>query len=143
MKYVIGIDPDSAGVPIAVYENGNLIKLEITDLIDLYQMTCTHIYLGHEVELHIENVCSLNAVHAQKRRGNGTNMAIARRIGMCQQAQIEVTRMAEKAGAKVVNHKPSKAWKKDKEQFQKITGWEGRSNEDTRSAAYFGWLGCR
>ena len=30
-----------------------------------------------------------------------------------------------------------------KKQFEKVTGWTGRSNEDTRSAAYFGWLGCR
>ena len=27
-----------------------------------------------------------------------------------------------------------------KSKFEKITGWTGRSNEDTRSAAFFGFL---
>ena len=38
-------------------------------------------------------------------------------------------------------HKPQKGnWAKDKARFEKVTGWKGRSNEDTRSAAYFGFL---
>jgi len=42
----------------------------------------------------------------------------------------------------MVRHRVSKMWKKDKKQFELVTKWTGRSNEDTRSAAYFGWLGC-
>ena len=31
--------------------------------------------------------------------------------------------------------------KHGKIEFESVTGWTGRSNEDTRSAAYFGMLG--
>lgn len=146
MKYVIGIDPDSAGVPCSVYENGRLIKLETLSLIDLYQKVSTLLYLKHAVEFHIENVkgnrCSSfnwkptdnKKVRAKKSEG----------VGMCKQAQTEVEKVAKALGVKVVHHKVSKIWKcakTGKPQFEKVTGWEGRSNEDTRSAAYFGWLG--
>jgi hypothetical protein len=42
-----------------------------------------------------------------------------------------------------VRHKVSKKWKDaaGKKEFERVTGWKGRSNEDTRSAAYFGYLG--
>jgi hypothetical protein len=70
-------------------------------------------------------------------------LKMAQSIGMCKQSQIELERLFESKGVKVVKHKISKMWKKDKAQFEKVTGWTGRSNEDTRSAAYFGFLGLK
>ena len=63
-------------------------------------------------------------------------------IGLCKQSQVELERMLSHYGIKIVKHKISKTWKKEKAQFQAVTGWKGQSNEDTRSAAYFGWLGA-
>ena len=60
---------------------------------------------------------------------------------MVQQSQSELEGLFLYWDIKVVKHKISKMWKKDKNQFEKVTGWTDRSNEDTRSAAYFGFLG--
>ena len=70
-------------------------------------------------------------------------MSIARRLGMVQQSQSELERMLIRFNIVPTKHKISKMWKKDKAQFEKVTGWTGRSNEDTRSAAYFGFLGIK
>ena len=67
----------------------------------------------------------------------------AQRVGWWKPAEYVVVRVFEHYGIKVVKHKISKMWKDQpgKKQFENVTGWSGRSNEDTRSAAYFGWLG--
>ena len=42
-------------------------------------------------------------------------------------------------------HKISKEWKEGAgiEKFKQVTKWTARSNKDTRSAAWFGWLECK
>ena len=66
-------------------------------------------------------------------------------LGKCAQSEIELRRVLEVMGFKYVMHKRNSVWKKskNKKQFELVTGWTGRSNEDTRSAAYFGWLGLK
>lgn len=141
-KITIGIDPDSKAHGVAVYIDGKLIALSSMELFSLYECIEQDYQCLGDVEIHIENVCGNNSVFRQVGNKN-VQQSMGRRLGMCQQSQIEVERMAEVIEVKVVKHKISKMWKKDKAQFEKVTGWGGRSNEDTRSAAYFGWLGTR
>lgn len=140
-EYVIGIDPDSKAHGVAVYEGGNLKELHNMTLFEFYD----HFLYASIDKVHIENVCGNNAVFAERRgRANFNTIAkMSNGVGRCQQSQIEIERLLERWGVDVVRHKVSKAWKKDKKQFELATGWTGRSNEDTRSAAYFGFLGCR
>lgn len=146
-KIIIGIDPDSKAHGVAIYIDGKLNKLHSLPLVKL--MDCMvevgeKYDINEDMEVHIENVCAMNAVFKQRQKGRGgVDMAMARRLGMCQQSQVELERVFERMKVKVVKHKISKMWKKDKAQFEKVTGWTGRSNEDTRSAAYFGWLGVK
>ncbi|GAL18549.1 hypothetical protein JCM19235_1972 [Vibrio maritimus] len=144
-KYVIGVDPDSAGVPMARYLNGKLMNLATVPLIDFYKLLLEIQEAGDHVEIHIENVCASNAVFSDKETDNKRKRsAIGVSIGRCQQAQIEVERMAEGIGVPVYRHKQSSAWKDGRGAtalFKAATGWTGRSNPDTRSAAYFGKLG--
>lgn len=139
---VIGIDPDSKAHGVATFENKVLTKLESINLpilMNYFQMLQG---LMVHIQVNIENVCGMNAVFRQRQSKNAAvSMKMANSVGRCQQSQIEVERMAEHFGFEIVRHKISKTWKKDKAQFEKVTGWKGRSNEDTRSAAYFGWLG--
>lgn len=66
---------------------------------------------------------------------------VAMHIGRCQQVQIEIMQWLDALGVPYKLHKPQKGnWAKDKAMFERVTGWKGRSNEDTRSAAYFGFL---
>lgn len=146
-KYVIGCDPDSEKHGIATYENGELTRLDSMTLMQLmtYLSNLNEMCkFGEWIEFHIEDVCARNAAFAKKGiKNQKASTAVSRSVGKCQQAQIEVERMLDHIGIEYTKHKISKSWKDSagKKQFQKVTGWEGRSNEDTRSAAYFGYLG--
>jgi hypothetical protein len=144
MSIIIGIDPDSKAHGVAVYENGKLNELSsmtLLELMDMFDFGFEGLNKSSAV-IHMEDVCANNGIF---RTGNNkkVQMSIARRLGMVQQSQIELERLFEYYEIKVVKHKISKKWKKEKTEFEKVTGWTGRSNEDTRSAAYFGFLGCR
>tara|TARA_R110000765_G_scaffold85189_1_gene164384 strand:+ start:678 stop:1145 length:468 start_codon:yes stop_codon:yes gene_type:complete len=143
---IIGIDPDSSKHGIAIYEDFKLTRLESWQLMDLY-FYLKSIPSGNTVECHIENVCGNNATFAKSFVKNARSQTtISRSLGMCQQAQAELERAIEKAGVKFYQHKISKNWK-DTKTGNKILKdhfhWSGRSNEDTRSAAYFGYLGIK
>ncbi len=142
---VIGIDPDSGKHGVAFYLDGELLWLDTWSLTDVVQWLEVHRSEG--ALWSIENVASNNSVHVNKaHKSKNAHAEIARRIGMCQQAQIELVRVLEAYGAPYVLQRPSKAWKDtgaQKKQFEKVTGWSSRSNADTRSAAYFGWLALK
>ena len=141
-KIVIGIDPDSKAHGVAVYIDGELIAMDcltLTELMTRIESLTTY----SNAEYHIEDVCSNNASFHGKRQPVSVQKDIGRRIGMVQQAQTELIRVLEHYLIPYKLHKPSKQWKKNKAQFEMATGWAGRSNEDTRSAAYFGFLGCK
>jgi hypothetical protein len=139
-KIIIGIDPDSKAHGVAIYVDGKLKELDTMTLVD-FIVTLDKWY-DTDITVHMEDVCANNAIF---RQGNGLKVqqSIARRLGMVQQSQVELERIFEHFSIMVINHKISKMWKKDKAQFEKVTGWTGRSNEDTRSAAYFGFLGLK
>ena len=144
-KYVIGIDPDSNKHGVALYVDGHIDGLYLMNLMELQDFLID----GFEGELegltiHIEDVASQNFMYSKHRTGKGAvDESIMWCVGMCQQAQLEVERMCKNLEVNITKHKPSKKWKSqaEKTQFKKVTGWTGRSNEDTRSAAYFGYLG--
>jgi len=143
-KIIIGIDPDSKAHGVAVYIDGRLDRLEcltlywLIDVLDFYNNT------DNDIEIHIEDVCAMSAVFRQRQGSNQSiNMKMSSSIGKCQQSQIELERFIHHRAIKVVKHKISKMWKKERKQFEKLTGWIGQSNEDTRSAAYFGFLGLK
>lgn len=141
---IIGVDPDSKAHGVAVYDNNKLIELRSMALVEFIELL-DNINDPNIIEVHIEDVCASSAAFTSRDSKQNINVKLkmAQFIGMCKQSQIELERMVEHRGIKIVKHKISKMWKKDKAQFEKVTGWVGRSNEDTRSAAYFGFLGIR
>lgn len=143
-KIIIGIDPDSKAHGVAVYVDGKLDKLDCSDLVGIVGFIKVSRAI-ESIEFHIEDVCANNFVYARNNKGNkSVTSKIAMSIGRCQQSQTELMRMLDYYKVKYVLHKPQKGnWAKNKAQFEKVTGWTGRSNEDTRSAAYFGWLGTK
>lgn len=140
-KLVLGIDPDSKAHGVAVYINGELVQLKCMTLFEIFG----GFMRSDNVEIHIEDVKSQKgAWHGVNENKKSVGM-IGQNIGKCKQAQIELERFAEEMEIKVVHHKVSSMWKSQasKKQFERATGWKERSNEDTRSAAYFGWLGTQ
>ena len=137
-RRVIGIDPDSDKHGVALYVDGQLLKLWNVNLIDFMDSI---LKFNLDATFHIEDVCANNATFAKVGVKNArANQAVARGVGKCQQAQVELMRVLDHYGVKYRRHKISKKWKKGDE-FKRVTGWKGRSNEETRSAAYFGYIG--
>ena len=147
MSLVIGIDPGSTKPHgIAIYENNQLTELQSWHTIDFAEWLSMLDLDPCDVSICIEDVKSSNKAYTKKGANNaGAMRNVARSVGMVQQAQTEIERAIEHHGFIYTLHKPSKAWKdaKGKRQFEQVTGWKGRSNEDTRSAAYFGYLGLK
>ena len=145
MPVIIGIDPDSNKHGAAVYVDGKLNRLLSVNLFELFDIIKL-ILSDSDIQIHMENVCQINATFGKEFvKNNRAQTTVSRSIGMCQQAQVEVERMAEYLSIKVVKHPISKAWKESKSGNRILAnlGWAGRSNEDTRSAAYFGYLGVK
>lgn len=139
---IIGVDPDSKKHGVAIYIDGALSALHKSNNQELLINTAVSKHLNRDILFSIEDICANNFVYSRNNKGNkSVTSKIAMSIGKCQQAQKELMMWLDYYGVKYVLHKPQKGnWAKNKAQFEKITGWTGRSNEDTRSAAYFGWL---
>lgn len=144
-KIIIGIDPDSKKNGVAVYVDGELKELSSLPLFSLYLLLKHLKKTSDDITVHIEDLIAVSAAfNARDRKANiHVKLKMAQSVGMCKQAQYEIENACLLLGIDVVKHKISKCWKKDKAQFELVTGWKGRSNEDTRSAAYFGWLGVK
>jgi hypothetical protein len=149
---IIGCDPDSEKSGIAVYYNDKLVELNCMTLIEIHKYFTVENgskKAGYDkIELHIENLNGnkSSSFNHNKKMSAAVKYKISESVGKCKQVQIEIERMAEHFGIKIVHHKVSSAWKKGEaqtNQFKLATEWKGRSNEDTRSAAYFGFLGCK
>lgn len=144
-KLIIGCDPDSDKSGFSFYVDGNLERLECLSLISFYIELKSLAEQFNDIELHIENVEGKKAVWHNRKGSQAAYGMTCQRVGQCKQVQTEIERIAELFNIKVVKHAVSSAWKDatGKTEFEKVTGWPGRSNEDARSAAYFGFLGCK
>ena len=146
MKTIIGIDPDSGdtGHGLSIYTEGLLTELMMAPTVyivkEIFEKWDKETYI-----VSIENVLASNAIYAKNKfRAKGRDKVaenIMLKVGRCQCAQLELVRWAEYYGITYVLQRPSSNWKDSKSTtFAQKTGWTGRSNADTRSAAYFGYL---
>lgn len=150
-EVVIGVDPDADKHGVAIYKSGRLEYLEMLtgpDLIDMARrFSMMRLIHGERVAvlLSIEDVMSNQFVYSRNQKATkAAQCKVAMSIGRCQQAQVELMRWLDYHKIKYVLHKPQKGnWAKDKPSFERITRWKGRSNEDTRAAAFFGHLALR
>jgi len=138
-QVVVGVDPDSKEHGVAVYRNGKLTALRMMATVDLV------ISLANELVkpvVSIENVLVQNFVYSRNAKARkAAHAKVGLSVGRCQQAQVELQRWLDYYQIPYVLHRPQAGnWAKNKNQFEKVTGWTGRSNADTRSAAYFGFL---
>lgn len=147
MKTDIGCDPDSTAHGIAIYVNGGLVHVKSMNLISIYLMLKSNEY--QNITFHIEDNLANSSVYRQRFKSNdseGLKAKKSQHVGYVKQAQTELERMlSEFPDIKIVHYKSSSKWKDSagKKQFERLTGWTGRSNKDTRSGAYFGYLGSR
>ena len=144
MSIVIGVDPDSEAHGLAVYEDRELKGIYNMNLYDIIKTFLDPTYFDNALWA-VEDVNTNKFVYGRNTHtSKAAQSKIAMGIGKCQQAQVELIRMLDVYGMNYKLIKPQRGnWAKNKAQFEKVTGWTGRSNEDTRSAAYFGWLALK
>ncbi|BCE02938.1 hypothetical protein [Marinicellulosiphila megalodicopiae] len=138
---VIGIDPDCQKHGVAYYKNGKLISLDMKETIHLVNDIKNQM-ADEELICALEDVMSNKFVYKRNENKNKKiQSTIAMNTGRCQQAQVELQRLFDYYKIPYVLYPPQRGnWAKQKEHFERVTGWNKRSNEDSRSAAYFGYL---
>lgn len=146
-KLIIGCDPDSSKSGFALFIDGKLTELDCLSLIDFYFMldNLCEKYGESNIELHIENVKANKAVWHNKKGSQAAYGMTCQKVGQCKQVQTEIERITERLNIKVIHHGVSKMWKDSRigKAAMADLGWHGQSNEDGRSAAYFGYLGVK
>jgi hypothetical protein len=142
MTYTIGIDPDSERHGYAVYENGRLIVCGTATTVEIITGHLPDLLERGAVRFGIEDVMANQFVYGRNvKASKAAQSKVAMHIGRCQQAQLELMRWLERYDITVILHRPQRGnWADNKAQFESVTGWAGRSNADSRSAAFFGWL---
>ena len=137
---IIGIDPDSDRHGVAIYRRGKLKELAMMTTIQLLEA----VEKEEDCLLSIENTLHSGGLYAKNQEpSRKVRDKIAIATGKCQQAQTELQRWLDHHAVAYVLHKPGKYnWAKtaNKPVFESVTGWKKQSNEDTRSAAYYGFL---
>lgn len=147
----IGVDPDTTKFGIAVFELGKLQYLYNWKLVNLINYLEPWLngdkHTGQKRRPHfvIENVMAQNFVYSRNiHKSKAVEKNIALKVGRCQQAQLEFMRILDHYECPYTLIKPTKGnWANNKAMFERITGWQGKSNPETRSAAYFGYMGGR
>lgn len=133
---VIGIDPDAKAHGVAVYEGDKLMRLA---QLDAWGVTALS---DNKTTFVIEDVMANKFLYSRyHNKSYRVRLNIAMSVGRCQQAQVELERLLERRGQAVKKIPPTRGnWANDEKAFKRQTGWAGRSNCETRSAAFMGWL---
>lgn len=134
---LIGIDPDTKKYGVAVYINNKLTELLSLDVVSLFHL------LKDSGADHcgIEDVKKNSFIYARNIKDNTTIGAkIAQDVGACKHSQEVAERFIEHFGIPIIRVKPSAGnWAANKKNFELMTGWKGRSNDDKRAAAWVGY----
>lgn len=142
---IVGIDPDGNKHGVAIYVNRVLERLQMWDTIEIVTWLQSQEMRGKKIKFSIENVVKQKFSYGRN-TGHGARVDrnIAMKVGKCQQAQTELMRWLDHLKIEYELHAPQRGnWAKNKEQFELCTKWKERSNPDTRSAAFFGFLATR
>lgn len=150
-KFDIGVDPDSESNGVAVYKNKQLIELVNMNTAEFTMYIAESMAVSPHFRpvIHIEDVCGTSAVFKHRFKPGEkleSKLMKAQNLGMCKQAQRAIEQVACMFNLEVVKHRLSSSWKDSKhgrEALKRCTGWAGKSNADTRSAAFFGYVGCK
>ena len=136
IQYRVGIDPDLTASGVAVMCNGVITELHTMpffELMDFIQHHKTAIFS-------LENVNANKSLYA-KHDGKPAlvKMRIAQNVGMCKAIGTLIQQKLEREKCIYELVTPlkgtAKKAKTDAKLFNKLTGWEGRSNADNRDAA--------
>lgn len=134
MSIILGIDP-GANTGVAVFQGGRLVELQTIEPHQLIEVIET-VEPDHVV---FEDSRLISPTWARKTSA-AARLKIARNVGeidaWCRLIEATCKRLGVPAHGVSPKEKGAKL---DAEQFEKLTGWTGRSNEHSRDAACVAW----
>lgn len=133
---IIGIDPDLAKSGVAILSPSlELRNLTFAETVDLFRSQQAAI---KKVVIEAGWLNKKSNFHDAIGQRKGVGEQIARKVGLNHATGILLVEMAESFGLNVVLVKPTRS-KKKADEFKRVTGWTGRSNQETRDAAMLIW----
>ena len=143
-KFTIGIDPDTKKSGVAIYHEGKLLDLKNLDLIQFYKFCENANMIFQFPTFIIEYGNLISGLYSRNRNSNKSiQHKISEHVGGNKQRAKDLIEIAEHFQIKVIRKKPRKGnWSNKKAMFERVTGWKGKSNPETRSAAFFGYFEC-
>lgn len=134
MIKIIGIDPDMRKCGVCILDGESIID------ISSWETCCLIGEVGgfsHDYIFAIENVNAIKTIYAKNRKGGqAVQSRIAQNVGMVKAAATIIQDYIEHHGGKVILVPPGvgKQTKNNAKLFAELTGYTGRTNEDTRDA---------
>ena len=133
---VIGIDP-GVNMGVAIYEDAKLVELITTEPIGL--MDIINIYADEPLFIAFEDSRLQSHIWIPS-QSKGVAANIARKVGMVDAWCYMIERLCESYDIAYMRVSPkAKGEKLNAEDFKRITGWEGKSNQHERDAAMVAW----
>lgn len=133
---IIGIDPDLTKSGVAILSPSLELKnLTFAEIVNLFSSQQENI---KKVVIEAGWLNKKANMHGAPKQRKSVGEQIARRVGLNHATGMHLADMAESLGLKVVLIRPTRS-KKNAEDFKRITGWTGRSNQETRDAAMLVW----
>ena len=137
---IIGIDPDMRASGVAVVVGKDIQKLNNVRLPELVKFI-SEIGQPHQVTIKLENPEANKGLFACRANKNkAVSIAIATDVGKVMASTYHIKELLEAAGYSVKLITPLKGELKQKAKtdaayFNKLTGWQKKSNADQRDAA--------
>lgn len=144
-EQVIAFDPDLRKSGVAIFEHGKLQGLHSVSLWAVPELLKRH----PQAVLVLEDVNACQAVFARKgasilgsEKEARKASRIGQNVGQAKAVALLLEELFTREKRDFVKVKPLKGFfkqaKRDKDLFKRLTGWQGRSNADTRDAAMLG-----
>lgn len=148
----IGIDPDLVASGVAIVANGSLMHLRnepINDLVEfIHSAVVACSIAGNAVAVLMEDPEVNKPVFSHGTNNRRKRERIAQNVGNVKAAARLIAELLNANGIEVIKVAPLKGpvkqqAKKNGAYFNKLTGWIGKSNKDTRDAALIALYGRR
>ena len=138
----IGIDPDMRKPGVAIIQNGVYTSIQSMTNVELFALIEKHRGLA-SVMWHVEDVNAVSATYFRPRHGAVSKQAvqdnISQKVGMVKALGTVIIDVLDYYACNYELVKPLrgplKKAKHEAELFKQLTGWEGRTNQDSRDAA--------
>ena len=129
---IIGIDPDLTKSGVAILSPSLELKnLTFAETVELFRSQQANI---KKVVIEAGWLTKKSNLHSRYGQTKTAGERIAKNVGENHATGKLLVEMAESLGLTVVLVRPTRS-KKDAKEFNRITGWTGRSNQETRDAA--------